>query len=185
MPYADHVISFTGDGKIPEQGSFGDLDAEGGYISSFHLPPPEWNYESSDIRSIVHSGKSIATQLAKSTEDDASRRTGDVETYLYYVKAVGWMPTSIFVIAISAFVFCLSFPSKITPQLNGPLTDHQPLTLFSYLGEVVGCFERGGSKSETWTLSRNLWPSWCSCLDITNSQLLVSASSTAFLLETG
>ncbi len=44
--------------------------------------------------------------------EDSGREIGDVSVYLYYVKAVGWIPTVIFVVAISAFVFCMSFPSK-------------------------------------------------------------------------
>jgi len=113
VPYADHIITLSADGKISEQGSFKDLAADGGYVSSFNLPPPEWNYDPKDTTSTLRGKEFVLTQPTQSTEDDASRRTGDVAIYLYYIRAVGWIPSVIFVIAISAFVFCLSFPSKL------------------------------------------------------------------------
>ena len=113
VPFADHVITLGGDGKVSEQGSFKDLNAEGGYVSSFSLPPAEWNYQPNETTHLPYDKESVVAPSAKCTEDDASRRTGDVAIYMYYVRAVGWIPTLIFVIAISAFVFCLSFPSKI------------------------------------------------------------------------
>ena len=53
--------------------------------------------------------KSVASD--EEVEDDASRRTGDIAIYLYYVRSIGWVPTMIFVAAISAYVFCMSFPT--------------------------------------------------------------------------
>jgi hypothetical protein len=114
LPYADYVITLGGDGKVSEQGSFKDLNAEGGYVSSFSLPPPDWNHEPVYTNKIFHGKESAGNLRSQTTEDDASRRTGDVAIYLYYVRAVGWIPTLIFMIAISAFVFCLSFPSSIS-----------------------------------------------------------------------
>ncbi|KAK3322938.1 P-loop containing nucleoside triphosphate hydrolase protein [Apodospora peruviana] len=43
--------------------------------------------------------------------DDKSRRTGDVQIYLYYVRSVGWWATLLFVAAIVGFVFSMSFPT--------------------------------------------------------------------------
>lgn len=43
---------------------------------------------------------------------EASRATGDSAIYLYYVNSVGWWPTMIFVVAITCFVVCMSFPSE-------------------------------------------------------------------------
>lgn len=52
----------------------------------------------------------------KRTEKDvlaeANRRTGDTATYLYYVRSVGWIPTLIFVVSITIFIFGQLFPSK-------------------------------------------------------------------------
>lgn len=54
----------------------------------------------------------------KVTEDDiqaeANRRTGDAAIYLYYVRSVGWIPTLIFVVSITIFIFGQLFPSKFS-----------------------------------------------------------------------
>lgn len=124
VPYADHIISLGNDGNATEQGNFQHLNANEGYVSSFNLSPPEWDYEPRYTDKEYHNEKMVATLSSQVIEDDSSRRTGDVAVYLYYVNAVGWIPTLIFVIAISAFVFCLSFPSNISPilKLVNPLT---------------------------------------------------------------
>lgn len=107
---------------MTEQGSFKDLNAEGGYVSSFNLPPPDWNHDTLQGVKTLAEKESIAcpstTISEKIAEDDASRRTGDVAVYLYYVKAVGWLPALIFVVAISAFVFCMSFPSITSTSIT-------------------------------------------------------------------
>ncbi|KAK4208910.1 hypothetical protein QBC37DRAFT_60766 [Rhypophila decipiens] len=43
--------------------------------------------------------------------DRASRSTGDIQIYLYYVKSVGWWASLLFVVAMIGFVFCMSFPN--------------------------------------------------------------------------
>jgi ATP-binding cassette subfamily C (CFTR/MRP) protein 1 len=114
LPFADHIISLTNEGKVSEQGTFRELNSAGGYVSSFNLPPPEWNYHPS-IKSIDIEKQKVRAlaPLAppEETADDISRRNGDISVYLYYIKAVGWIPTLIFVVAISGFIFCISFPA--------------------------------------------------------------------------
>jgi ATP-binding cassette subfamily C (CFTR/MRP) protein 1 len=115
VPYADHIVVLNDEGRISEQGYFKNLTTDGGYISSFNLAPPEWSY------GIQHETRSATSkqflnlpddmQSSHPSESSASRRVGDFSVYLYYVKAVGVIPTLFFVIAISAFVFCFSFPS--------------------------------------------------------------------------
>ncbi|KAB5511355.1 P-loop containing nucleoside triphosphate hydrolase protein [Coniochaeta sp. 2T2.1] len=40
-----------------------------------------------------------------------SRQTGDFQIYLYYIRFVGWWTSLVFIMAIIAFVFCISFPN--------------------------------------------------------------------------
>ena len=131
LPYADNIISLGPKGETVEQGAFADLNISGGYVSSFHLPRADWTYRppmekmddevtdvpsrrSEDGRASISSQASsnTACSVKEETEADASRRTGDVQIYLYYVRSVGWVPTLLFTIAIVGFVFCVSFPSK-------------------------------------------------------------------------
>jgi ATP-binding cassette subfamily C (CFTR/MRP) protein 1 len=79
------------------------------------LPPPEWNHHLKHVEPpIVEKQTAISiaeTVKPEETAEDISRRTGDTTVYLYYINAVGWIPTLIFVVSISAFVFCISFPT--------------------------------------------------------------------------
>jgi len=101
-----------------EQGSFNDLNAAGGYVSTHSLSPADWAHKIEkpthhEQKIHDHSDSSISVTSIKSQliVDDTSRRSGDVAVYTYYIKAVGWLPTGIFVVTISAFVFLISFPS--------------------------------------------------------------------------
>ncbi len=49
--------------------------------------------------------------ISEVIEDDASRRMGDTSVYMYYISAVGWIPTLIFIVCICAFVVCYSYPA--------------------------------------------------------------------------
>ena len=129
LPYADHVISLGTDGKVVEQGNFKQLDAAGGYVSNFNLPPPDWAYiplhgNSTDQHSGSTQTDAETTKLTDLEEDDASRRMGDLSIYLYYIQSIGWIPTIIFVVAITVYIFCVSFPSKsLVPLVHSILQD--------------------------------------------------------------
>ncbi len=119
-------------GEITEHGTFADLKDSGGYVSSFCLSRADRTFTPNDDATIVlaDDGDDMTSTLPKENdygasissseplsytiekEDDKSRQTGDVQIYLYYVKAVGWWASLTFVFAIVGFVFCTSFPSK-------------------------------------------------------------------------
>ena len=157
LPYSDHIVCLSPDGVIDAQGTFAALIQAGGYVSSFSLPRADWKYapESDDqiLRvALDKEQEGMAVTEPKETDsslsltssetalpgeggDSASRRTGDVKIYFYYIKSVGWRASLIFVLAIVGFVVCISFPSKWTGQaLEGDVADRDG----SYLGTVVG-----------------------------------------------
>jgi ABC-type Mn2+/Zn2+ transport system ATPase subunit len=135
LPYSDHIVCLGMEGEITAQGTFADLNGAGGYVSSFSLPRADWTYTPETDDEIIQigldkdqlgmaatqpkeSGSDASFTLNEATypreregKDDASRRTGDVQIYLYYVKSVGWFASLVFVVAITGFVFCISFPS--------------------------------------------------------------------------
>lgn len=120
LPYADHIICLDAKGKISEQGKFDELNATGGYVSTFTLPPPDWDYrpEEEDLFNKPQSYAYVPSnpnQREDLLEAEASRRTGDTSIYLYYIGSIGWWPTVVFILAITGFIFCISFPSKIQP----------------------------------------------------------------------
>lgn len=76
----------------------------------------------------------LAAQLETS---DASRRTGDVTIYKYYLEMVGILNSVVFFIAVAIFTFSLAFPSEC----------RNPLYLIKAhrcrcMGPMVGCRKR-------------------------------------------
>lgn len=107
--------------------------------------------------------------------DRASRSTGDIQIYLYYIKSVGWWACLLFVVAMVGFVFCMSFPSKLLPY--SVLVSFGTDTLFRCLGPMVGCCQRGRPQRPSRVLARCVCCSRrrCTCLPV--SQLLVSSTT--------
>jgi len=110
-------VALDKQGKLVEQGNFDKLNRSGGYVSSFDLPPPDWDFAPEKH---VYEAPPKYTERANSgtrvTEEDiqaeTNRRTGDATIYLYYVRSVGWTATLIFMISIVIFIFGQAFPSK-------------------------------------------------------------------------
>jgi ATP-binding cassette subfamily C (CFTR/MRP) protein 1 len=99
-----------------EQGSFQKLNENGGYVASFDLPPPDWDFAPEKHLYEAPPKYTEKVDSSKLTEEDiqaeANRRTGDTAIYLYYVQTVGWIPTIVFIVSITIFIFGQSFPSK-------------------------------------------------------------------------
>lgn len=109
-----------------------------------------------------------STDNAADGGDDLSRRTGDVQTYLYYIRSVGWWATFLFVVAISGFAFCLSFPGKWSPccplsSLIHAGTSFTDSKINSHLGGMVGRLQRGQSQWKSGILARHICHAWRRC----------------------
>ncbi|KAF7719382.1 Uncharacterized protein PECH_004876 [Penicillium ucsense] len=114
LPYADHIAVIDPTGRVKEQGHFDELSNMGGYVSSFDLPMPDWDYKPRAISASV--ADSMNTQAIEGKEPSAmefeSRGSGgDLTIYTYYVDAIGKLPAFCFMLAMAVFVFCISFPS--------------------------------------------------------------------------
>ncbi|KAF4633015.1 hypothetical protein G7Y89_g5109 [Cudoniella acicularis] len=62
LPYTDHIVVLNDEGRISEQGTFKNLVKEGGYISSFNLPPPAAEQHAGSSSSKLHSASMCDTQ---------------------------------------------------------------------------------------------------------------------------
>lgn len=122
LPYCDHVVALSKEGKIAEQGTFEKLNTSGGYVSGFDLPLPDWDFSPQKHTYEAPPRYTERQNSTKVTEDDiqaeANRRTGDTAIYLYYIGSVGWVPTIIFIVSIIIFIFGISFPSKFHHSLT-------------------------------------------------------------------
>ena len=119
LPFADHIVVLSEHGRITEQGTYKELVASGGFVSGLDLPPAEWGYETAQgtpMDQLVSSTGQYASvpppskQIDAPTELDANRRTGDLSIYAYYAGSVGWAAVITFLVAMSGYVFCISFP---------------------------------------------------------------------------
>ena len=116
LPYADHIVVLGDNGHVLEQGSFEELNTGGGYVSSLNLRTANWSSEPrsalpEDFKPLITDSTGISTATPTVSEADMNRQSGDLSIYLYYIRSVGWPATTIFVAAITVYVFCYTFPS--------------------------------------------------------------------------
>ncbi|KAH7237781.1 P-loop containing nucleoside triphosphate hydrolase protein [Fusarium redolens] len=120
LSYADHIISLDSTGIGCEQGSFDKLTNADNYVSRLAVASANWTYNqatataASNSTSTEPSADALVDSevvLSDEAKEDAGRRTGDMAIYLYYIRAIGWIPSLVFVFAICAFIVCQSFPT--------------------------------------------------------------------------
>ena len=131
-----------GDGNISKQGTFEELKLNGSYESTVGLLTSELKHRSSISMKELEETKAVDTAAQPGIksehtdlEVDSTRRTGDLSIYLYYVQAVGWIPTVVFLVCITCYVFGISFPS----------------TLFLRQPQCGNCLQ---------TLNKDIWVKW-------------------------
>lgn len=141
LPYCDHIVALNREGRIEEQGSFDALNRSGGYVSSFDLPPPDWNFTPDKHTYEAPPKYTERPVTEKVTEDDlqaeTNRRTGDSAIYLYYVRAVGWIAAIIFIVSVTIFIFAQSFPT-IWVKLWAEYNDEFPNQRLGYYLGIYG-----------------------------------------------
>lgn len=156
LPYCDHIIALGKEGKIIEQGSFEKLNRSGGYVSGFDLPEPDWDF--TPEKHVYEAPPRYTERVSERvTEEDiqaeTNRRTGDAAIYLYYVRSVGWIPTLIFIVSITIFIFGQSFPTiwvKMWAEYNQEFPNQRLgyyLGIYSLLGGsaliflIISCWQ--------------------------------------------
>ncbi|KAJ5799427.1 uncharacterized protein N7518_001495 [Penicillium psychrosexuale] len=144
LPYADHIIVLEEGGRICEQGSFAALNKTGGYVSSFGLGLPDWEYKAkrfSDTPSYDSMDSIQKEKEALIEEPEHHDRGGDLGIYTYYIDAIGWLPATVFMVAMAGFVFCISFPSIWVKWWAQSDTAHHKQEIGHYVGIYVmlGC----------------------------------------------
>lgn len=115
LPYCDHIVALEQSGRIAEQGSFSALNKTGGYVSSFGLTSPDWDYKPKRFSESPSYSTIDSIEKEKETmelpEPEHRDTGGDLSIYTYYINAIGWAPAIVFMVAMAGFVFCISFPS--------------------------------------------------------------------------
>lgn len=115
LAYADFIAVLEPGGQVSERGTYQDLSLKEGYVSSFTLPPPDWDY-TTETKAMSPSAPIdySASQKIEWSSKDLHKHTGEFGTYSFYLRSIGWLSTTSFLIAIAGFAFCISFPSKLS-----------------------------------------------------------------------
>ena len=163
LPFADHIIVLDEKGNVVEQGSFQQLNASGGYVSSFDLPAPNWSFEQKEagfdhlfappIKPVRAPDALKEPKGLSESELEANRRTGDLSVYGYYINTVGRFAVISFIAAICGYVFSMTFPQIWLGWWSTANTEHPNSRLGYYLGIyallgvgglaclVIGCWQ--------------------------------------------
>jgi ABC-type multidrug transport system fused ATPase/permease subunit len=144
LPYSDHIVVMDTTGRISEQGNFSILNKTGGYVSSFGLGSPDWEYKPkrfSDSPSYSSIDTVQKEKEALAEEPERPDTGGDLGIYTYYIDAIGWLPAVVFMVAMASFIFCISFPSIWMKWWAQSDTAHPKQEIGYYLGIYVmlGC----------------------------------------------
>ncbi|GKU22899.1 unnamed protein product, partial [Fusarium langsethiae] len=118
----DHIICFDGTGTSCVQGTFDELNNSDNYVSRSAVSTTDETQSKapgsgpdSTLAPLPESSAAVLADLdmalIEGKQDDAGRRSGDMAIYMYYMHAIGWIPTLIFVLAICAYIFCQCFPT--------------------------------------------------------------------------
>jgi len=113
LPLADHIIVLDENGSVAEQGSWEDLRARAGYISTVVLKEPPSGERSKKLQNGTDAADQDENEDAKDEESpsspetermlDMARKTGDITLYSYYFRAVG--PGRLFLLTFSLLVY--------------------------------------------------------------------------------
>lgn len=121
LPFTDHIVVLDHEGKLSEQGNFDDLNSTGGYVSSFSLGLPDLDCK--PVKPAPPYASRGQLWSVEEPEDKGGEKSdssdGDIAIYLYYIRSIGWFSTLVFLVAISAFAFGLSFPSMSSLHTSG------------------------------------------------------------------
>lgn len=142
-------------------------------MSSFDLAAPDFEFtpEKHEYESPPrYTEQQVTSQFTEEEiQAEANRRTGDVAIYQYYAGSVGWIPTIIFMVSCTIFIFGISFPCKFGPSTY----DVAILTIPSQLsGSKCG---RNTTKSTRTSVLASI-SAYILCLVLFRSRSLVSAA---------
>ena len=145
MPQADHIIALNAEGQIVEQGSFQTLNAKNGYVHNLFLghAHDQKQDENPQSEEKTNGGVPAKPMAPVTVSTDKKRQTGDITTYLYFFKNIGWSTTVIWLILEASWAFLFTFPTiwlKWWTDVNS--SGHEQQTGL-YLG-VYTVFQIGG-----------------------------------------
>jgi len=109
---ADNIIVLNNDGRIAEQGSFDQLNANRGYVQSLLLEERKKSRQEQGETYTPSKDTSEPREEPGTAVLDSTRQTGDLADYTYYFKSIG-LPLTLAILArLSIYIFGSTFPRK-------------------------------------------------------------------------
>jgi ATP-binding cassette subfamily C (CFTR/MRP) protein 1 len=113
LSYADHIVALSAHGTVSEQGTFGQLLANNGYVASLAARHREEADNVTDDEISPAKAKPADDTTRLNAVADLQRPIGNWAVYNYYFKSIGMRN----VVAWSALMVCYSmltrFPGKV------------------------------------------------------------------------
>jgi hypothetical protein len=111
LSFADYIIALSPQGTIIEQGNFGQLKKNEGYVAGFttrhttekHLP---------EEKAALAKEPDVADVDRQNAAADLSRQVGNWSVYSYYIKSIGRGDVAAWTIVMIIYSVLLEFPSK-------------------------------------------------------------------------
>ncbi|KAF2108606.1 P-loop containing nucleoside triphosphate hydrolase protein [Lophiotrema nucula] len=115
LPFSDHIIALSSEGRLVEQGTFEQLNAVDGYVRKFCLEHVNEHTVANAEDQVASFPTSAATEPnvlpTLAVTDDKRRQLGDWSVYQYYFGTVGRWGTAIFISLALGWAFLATFPT--------------------------------------------------------------------------
>lgn len=141
LPLADHIVALSIEGTVAEQGTFPELMAQNGYITSLGVKSAGSETSSEKLGPIADTqgprGELLRQMRVTSIVPDTNkaRQTGDRTVYTHYFRSIGWTVTAFLVFWAACFGFFQGFPNIwLTYWSADAAKDYQDRSWSYYIG---------------------------------------------------
>ncbi|KAH7074750.1 P-loop containing nucleoside triphosphate hydrolase protein [Paraphoma chrysanthemicola] len=107
---ADHIITLGSDGTITEQGTFDELQQQGGYVSNLTRQGNR-TAEKQGERHAIKGFKQSLVHMKAEESIEKENAAGDLTIYSYYIGTFGWLRWLVFCFFCALYGFGTAFPN--------------------------------------------------------------------------
>lgn len=132
LQFADKVIILNEEGEIAQQGTLENASSCDFIQKLTDLPPVTTSRPALEISE--EAMQDIGVPLDSEEEPEPKRHSGDLKVYAFYAKIAGGWSIALYILACSAFVFGVNFPSVWLQNWTNYNAKHPNEHISYYLG---------------------------------------------------
>lgn len=132
LQFADKIVILNGQGEITQQGTLEDVFSSDFIQTLADLPPVTTSRPELEISE--ETMQDIGVPLDSEEEPEPKRQSGDFKVYAFYAKIAGGWRMALYILACSAFVFGVTFPSVWLQEWANYNAKHPNEHIGYYLG---------------------------------------------------